>query len=70
MNGNTFLRQVAKNIKDVRARRGLTQEEMEHLSGLMRRHYQSIEAGAINLTLLTLVRIAKALRVSPQRLLE
>jgi transcriptional regulator with XRE-family HTH domain len=58
-----FLTAISKNIKIIRKDRGLTQEDMARF-GFNIRHYQDIESGKINLTLQTLYRIAKALKVT------
>jgi transcriptional regulator with XRE-family HTH domain len=55
---------LARLRKSLRARRtelGLTQEAVAELLGMVTRHYQKIESGQFNVTLETLVRVAKAL---------
>jgi transcriptional regulator with XRE-family HTH domain len=47
----------------------LTLEEIAHRATLHWRHWQKVEAGEVNLTLATLVRLASALDVEPARLL-
>jgi transcriptional regulator with XRE-family HTH domain len=70
MEKKKFLLKVAENIKQRRRARGLTQEDVERSSGVMRRHYQAIETGTVNLTLLTLYRIAKVFEVPPHQLIR
>jgi len=43
---------------------GLTQEEIANDLGMVTRRYQTIEAGEQNLTLKTLSRLAKTLRIA------
>lgn len=56
-------KRVAAAIRRHRSRLGLTQEEAAHEMGLVTRHLQKLEAGEVNVTLRTLVRISVALGV-------
>ena len=56
------LRRLGRQVRALRRAVGLTQEETAHDAGLDYKHYQSIEAGTINVTVASLVGIAKALR--------
>ena len=69
MSYELFRRKVAANIKKLRLKADLTQEDMAKF-GFNIRHYQDIETGKIHFTLETLYRIAKALKVSPDRLVK
>lgn len=53
-------KRVGVAIRQHRDRLGLTQEEAAHRMGLVPRHLQKIEAGTVNVTLRTLLRIATA----------
>jgi transcriptional regulator with XRE-family HTH domain len=53
---------VAEKVQRLRARLGLTQEDMRNL-GFAYRHYQRIEAGEKDLRLSTLNRLANAFKV-------
>ena len=55
-----FLKDVGKNLREARKRAGLRQKEIVVISGVAYRHYQSIEAGRVNVTLDTLHRLAEA----------
>ena len=59
---------VARNVKDLRTARGLTQEQMSKLSGLPRATWANIESGSANPTLHVLHRVARALQVSMEEL--
>jgi transcriptional regulator with XRE-family HTH domain len=56
-------RRVGRRISELRAAIGTTQEQLAEGSGLDVRYVQRIEAGEINLTLESLVRLANVLRV-------
>jgi transcriptional regulator with XRE-family HTH domain len=58
MKFDTYLRQVGRNLKAARTRRGLKQIDVHEESGITYRHYQNIEAGKVNLTIETLFRLA------------
>lgn len=54
---------MASNIKRIREKRGLTQVEAAEKAEIDPRYYPRIERGEINITLDTLFRIVKALKV-------
>ncbi len=58
-----------KNVCRIRKSRRLTQEDMRDL-GFNYRYFQKIEAGEVNPTLGTLVRLAKVLNCTMAELLE
>ncbi len=60
MSSVPFQKQVAGRIKALRLKRGLLQKDFEKF-GYSVRHYQKIESGKLNLTLKTLLKIARAL---------
>jgi transcriptional regulator with XRE-family HTH domain len=64
-----LLRSIAANVRKHRARLGLTQEELGEATGLSYRYLQDIEAGRKNVTVDTLVRLARVLRVRPVQMM-
>jgi len=56
------MRRVAQNIRRVRETKNLTQEDMMTL-GFERRWFQRIESGSYSVSLPTLDKLARALRV-------
>jgi transcriptional regulator with XRE-family HTH domain len=55
---------LAQNVKAVRARRGLTQEQLAEKSGIKYKYLQSIEGGKLpGLSFKTLEKLAVALKV-------
>jgi len=54
----------------VRERLGISQEELADRAGLHRTYLGGVERGERNLGLLNLIRIAKALGISPAALFE
>jgi transcriptional regulator with XRE-family HTH domain len=56
---------IAANVRRLRLRRGLTQEQLAELAGLETRTVQHLETGNANPTAAVLVVIADALGVSP-----
>jgi transcriptional regulator with XRE-family HTH domain len=61
---------LARNIKQLRDARGLTQQQMSRLSGLPRATWANLESGAGNPTLAVLHKVARALQVSLQELIS
>jgi transcriptional regulator with XRE-family HTH domain len=65
-----LVEKVAARVKQLRERRGLTQEALAARAGISRAYLARIETGRHEPTLTTLERLAKALRVRPATLLE
>lgn len=57
-------------IKQLRARAGLTQEELADRCGLFRTYMSRIESGLANPTLVVMHTLASGLEVAPPQLLE
>jgi transcriptional regulator with XRE-family HTH domain len=60
---------VGQRIKAIRAKKGLTQDQLAELSGLNRVHLYRIETGRQSMTLRTLQLIAVALDVKMRDLI-
>ncbi|HYV43725.1 MAG TPA: XRE family transcriptional regulator [Myxococcaceae bacterium] len=61
---------LARNIKQLRDMRGLTQQQMAKASGLPRATWANLETGGANPTLSVLHRVATALQVSIEELIS
>jgi transcriptional regulator with XRE-family HTH domain len=57
-------------VRDLRGRRGLSQENLGFEAELDRTYVSGIERGVRNPTLTTIWKLAEALRVTPSRLLK
>jgi transcriptional regulator with XRE-family HTH domain len=60
---------LGQAVRDLRGRRGVSQEELASLSGVHRTYLGGIERGNRNPSYANILRIAKALRVRPSELL-
>lgn len=56
-------RRLGAAIKKRRIERQMTQEDVADQLGVVTRHYQKIEAGALNLTLRTIVKVCLTLEM-------
>ncbi len=65
-----IMKRVAENVKRIRAKRGLTQQALADLVGIHRIYVAQIEGATKTPSLEMLVKLAKALKVKPGRLLE
>ena len=65
-----LVRSVARRIAAVRAARQWTQEELAERADVSVRYVQMVESGTENLSLVTLSKLAAALRVHPAELLQ
>jgi transcriptional regulator with XRE-family HTH domain len=63
-------RSFGTRLAQLRRVRGLSQEALAKLCGLHRTYVSSIERGQRNVSLLTIVKLARALRVKPAALVE
>ncbi|MBI2260706.1 MAG: helix-turn-helix transcriptional regulator [Caulobacterales bacterium] len=59
-----------KNVRALRDREGLSQEELAFRAGMKRSYLSDLERGTRNPTVRALGRLAEALGVAPSRLLE
>lgn len=62
-------RKIGQNIRKIRERKSITQEQLALDAGLNRAYIGYIERGERNPSTDTIVKIAKALKVSPKELL-
>ena len=65
----TELCEIGNKLLVVRKRRGLTQAEVAEAAGLSDRTYADIERGTVNMRIETLLRICRALRITPNDIL-
>jgi transcriptional regulator with XRE-family HTH domain len=61
---------LAKNMRRLRATRGLSQEALAHDCGINRTYLSAVERSERNVSIDNIARIAKGLRVDPWRLLK
>ena len=64
------LERFGRNVREARLARGWTQEELAHRTGLAAVQVSRIERGRREVRLRTLLRLVKALEVSPDELLR
>lgn len=62
-------RKIGKTVRKIREEKNMTQEELALSAGLNRAYIGYIERGERNPSTETLVKIAKALKVSPKDLI-
>jgi transcriptional regulator with XRE-family HTH domain len=65
-----LLKTFGRSIRRLRKQRGLTQEDLAEKSGISRNYVSDMERGVRNPSVLALVALAKALRVSLRELIE
>jgi transcriptional regulator with XRE-family HTH domain len=66
----TILGYIGANVRRLRLRRGLTQEELAERARVSTVHVQRVEAGHANVSVTLLVALGEALGVPPARLLQ
>lgn len=67
---NKILINFGKRVRDLRLERKLSQEKLAELADLHRTYIGMIERGEKNITLLNIERIAVALQISIENLME
>lgn len=65
-----ILKDFGKKVQLYRKRKGLSQEELSFVADLHRTYISQIEAGNRNVALKNIVKIAKALGISPRELFD
>ncbi|WP_420965987.1 helix-turn-helix domain-containing protein [Bradyrhizobium sp. B120] len=60
---------VADNVRSLRKTAGLSQEELAHEAGVDRTYISQVERRQRNVTIVVLAKIARALNVTPDKLL-
>lgn len=66
---DAYLKEFGRQVRELRAQTGLTQQRLAELTGLTRPYIVSVEGGKQNVSLDVVVRVANALGVMPERLL-
>ena len=64
------LKQFGERVRDLRKTQRLSQEELALSSGLDRTYIGGIERGERNISLINIVKIAKALKITPKDFFE
>ncbi|MCK5117426.1 MAG: helix-turn-helix transcriptional regulator [Candidatus Aegiribacteria sp.] len=62
--------EFGKNLRQLRLERGFTQEKLGDLSGLHRNYISSIERGERNIGLVSMLKLATALRIHPSQFFD
>lgn len=70
MDRTDFLRALGERLRGERARRGMSRKLLAKHAGISERYITQLESGKGNVSVLLLSRIAKALGLPPNRLLE
>lgn len=64
------LKHFGEKVRELRVKRGLSQEQLAESSGLHRTYISSLELGKRNVSLINIHALAKALGVTPDKLLK
>lgn len=64
------LKKFGEKVRELRIKKGLSQEELAEISGLHRTYISSLELGKRNVSLVNIYALAKALGVTPDKLLK
>lgn len=66
----SVLVQLGKRIRALRQQRGISQEALPDLADIHRNYISQIESGKRNLSFFNVVKLARALKVSPSKLVD
>ncbi|ATZ20987.1 helix-turn-helix domain-containing protein [Mesoplasma coleopterae] len=66
---NALILIIATNLKMIRSRKGLTQEELGFRSGISKNYISDFERGRRNITIKVFQRLIEGLEIEPQDLL-
>jgi transcriptional regulator with XRE-family HTH domain len=67
---STFLIALGKTLKKIRHDQKMSQAEFARISGIHRTYVSAIEKGEKNITLISMLKIAKALKMSAGEILD
>ena len=70
MSSENILKGFGQNLKDIRATKNLSQEKLAHIADLDRTYISGVERGVRNISLINIIRLAKALEVPPSELFQ
>lgn len=70
MNENKLLKSFGQILRSERLKKNLSQEALSFESGLDRTYVGGIERGERNVSLINIVKLAKALKIHPSELLS
>lgn len=70
MDNNSILKLVGAKVRAIRKRRGLTQEQLAEMIDTQHSYIGYVERGEQNITLITLEKIANALKVDSRSLFD
>ena len=70
MRNSDTLTVFGRRLRELRLRRGISQEKLAEIADLHRNYIGLMERGESNVSLLSLVAIARALKVKPVKLIE
>ena len=62
--------EFGRRVQFIRKEKGLSQEVLANMSGVSRKHISNIENGKVNIKLIMLLQLQKALRVPISELVE
>jgi transcriptional regulator with XRE-family HTH domain len=65
----SILNIIGENIRSYRKKLGISQEELAERAGLDRTHVGGVERGERNVSALNIEKLAKALKIKPEKLL-
>lgn len=63
-------KQLGENLRGLRLKAGLSQEELADLSSLHRTYIGSVERGERNISLENIIQLSRSLHISPADLLK
>ena len=64
-----YLLKIGDNIRIARKQKGYSQEEFADIAGFSRSYYTEVETGKRNISILNLIKIIEALKVSPNEII-
>lgn len=64
-----IIKDFARDLRSMRKRANLTQEELSYRAGLSSNYIARLERGEINITLTTLTKLAKAFKINRNKLI-
>ncbi|MBM3241210.1 helix-turn-helix transcriptional regulator [Candidatus Poribacteria bacterium] len=70
MSSNYILKKFGNRVRSLRSKSGISQEKLAELAEMHRTYVSGIERGERNVSLVNIIRLAKALGMSASELME
>ena len=70
MKPDDILKKFGRHLRSIRNNKELSQEKLAHIAGLDRTYISGVERGIRNISLINIIKLAEALKITPSELFQ